>query len=180
MKTDKEELAWLAGAWDGEGSISIFPFIEKFHYKKGGIKKETKTPFRKLIATLTIVNTEVSFIEEVIRILDKNGISMHLSERKISRKNNKHSDCYQLSCRRMIEVKKFLELLSPYFISKKPQANLVLRFVNSRLKQFGNGNKWGHNTPYSEEEQSLEQQIRILNKKGPERILNDYMPNTEK
>ena len=134
MKTNNEELAWLAGAWDSEGSISIFPFIEKYHYKGNGIKKETKSPFRKLIATLTIVNTEQSFIAEVIRILDKNGISMHLTERNGVKKT--HSKCWNVNCRRMDMIKKFIELLSPYLISKKPQADLVLRFVNSRLKQY--------------------------------------------
>lgn len=162
MKTEKEELAWLAGAWDGEGSISIFPRFERYRYRNGE-KEIEKNPFRKLTATLTLVNTEQSFMAEAIRILDKHGIAVWVQERKLNKRNKNHSDCWQLVCRKLEAIKKFLELIFPYLISKKPQADLVLRFVNSRLEQLS---KRKNGLGYTEEEQSLEQQIRILNKRG--------------
>ena len=153
-----EKLAWLAGIWDGEGSITIFSHIEK-------------NGCRKLCPTISLWNTDIKMIAEVIKILDSFGIRLTIYA-QYARKE-KHSDCYKLLSRNMTKIQKFLEIITPYLISKKPQAELLKRFVDSRLSKMVNGikpQKWN----YTEEEQSFEQQMRILNKTGNKRILRDY------
>ena len=156
---DIKKIAWLGGAWDGEGSITVFK-----HREKNGVVK--------LCPTLVLTNTESSFIQEAVEILDENGLSFHL----MSYKRGENKECYQLITRNLEKIKKFLELMTPYLVSKKPQAKLLMRFVDSRLVHKREGRKWGHNTPYSEEEQSIEEQMRILNGRRP----RDYTSNTKK
>lgn len=143
------KLAWLAGLWDGEGTITVF-----------NTKREDGT--NKLCPSLVLVNTSESIIAESVKILDEIGVSMHLFKRKPERKEWK--EAYQLTTRNMTSIKKLLETLMPYLIGKKAQAELTLRFINLRLNQRENGG-W-MKCQYSEEEQSLCDQLKALNKKG--------------
>ncbi len=152
------KLYWLAGAWDGEGSITVFKYREKNNSVK-------------LCPTICFTNTDAKFVAEVVKILDENGIRLHLET--INRKNAK--ECYQLITRRMETIRKFLDIIAPYLVSKKPQAQLLTRFLNSRLKHKEAGKKWGHNTPYSDEDYDIEKQMRILNGRGP----RDYTSNSK-
>jgi len=146
----EKQLSWLGGLWDGEGSIIVW------HSKR-------ETGKDRYIATLVLTNTNVNIISESVKILDKVGIKMHLS---FIKRIGKYKDCYQLTSRNMNSVKKFCETMIPYLVGKKPQAELTLRFVNSRLDKLSNSKGWGHNTPYSEDEISLCEQLMKLNKKG--------------
>lgn len=159
----EEKLAWLAGIWDGEGSITIFSHIEK-------------DGRRKLCPTIGVANTDIKIIAEIIKILDKHNIRLHLQARRGYKKE--HSDCYSLITRNMTKIKAFLELLLPYLISKKPQAEILLRFVNSRLGKIQKNGKKPYHWEYTEEEQTMEQQMRILNARGNRRIPRDYTLNT--
>jgi hypothetical protein len=143
---ENAKLAWLAGIWDGEGSITIFSHIEK-------------DGCRKLCPTINVTNTDIAMIAEIIKILDGYGIIFSLNKVKTKKE---HSDCYHLITRNMTKIKKTLELLLPYLVNKKPQAEILLRFVNSRLSKMLDGKKpW--NWQYTEEEQTMEQQMRLLN-----------------
>lgn len=154
MLTERQ-LGWLAGIWDGEGSITVFKYAEK----NGAIK---------YCPTICAVNTDLTIINEVQKLADLLGINFHLMERKIPKsKRDKHSISYQLITRKMSYIKKFLEIITPYLISKKAQAELVLRFVNKRLAKLEINKGSNAKSRYSEDEIEISKNIRELNKRGP-------------
>ena len=61
--------AWLAGFWDGEGSITIFT-----HTEKNGRKK--------ICPTINVTNTNEYVIAHVVELLDKLGTSFSILEKK--------------------------------------------------------------------------------------------------
>ncbi|MGI0016753.1 MAG: hypothetical protein ACREBU_25295 [Nitrososphaera sp.] len=142
------ELAWLAGLWDGEGSITIFT-----HKERNGAEK--------ICPTLLVVNTNESIIAEAVRILDALGTSFHVFERKMS--NPKWKDSIQLNTRNTGYIKTALEAMLPYLIGKKPQAQLVLRYVNKKLGQMIAA---PGRTRYDSDDRSVQQQVQAMNRTG--------------
>jgi hypothetical protein len=146
MLTETEK-AWLAGFWDGEGSITIFTHVEKNGREK-------------ICPTLTVVNTHEGVIAHVIELLDKLGTSFSIFHRKTS--SDKHKDAYQLGTRNMQYIKTVLEALLPYLVCKKPQAILVLRYVTKKMQQREKNEK----PHYDEEDFDLQEECQALNKRG--------------
>ena len=142
------ELAWLAGLWDGEGSITVFKHKEK----NGTIK---------LCPTLLIVNCDEKIIWEAKRLLDELGTSFHIH--LTESKNDRHKDRYQLNTRNCKYIKIVLEALAPYLIGKKAQAQLVLQFVDKRQDYNAPG---GYRRRYDDEDHQLQEVIQGMNRKG--------------
>lgn len=141
------ELAWLAGIWDGEGSITIFT-----HTEKNGQ--------RKIRPVVCVVNTNLEIIAEVARILDSLGTSFQVFERKNPK--DSHKDCVQLTTSNFEYIKVTIQAMLPYLIGKKAQAQLVLRYVNKKLEQF----KTNKRPRYDEEDEHLQRQAQKLNRRG--------------
>ena len=135
------EAAWLAGLWDGEGSITVFR-----HTEKNGT--------RKLCPTMLVVNTDINIISEAKRLLDEIGTSYHIFERRTS--NPRHKNAFQLSTRNTAYIKLTLETLLPYLVGKKKQAELTLQYVNKRAKQWA----------IDEQDEATQEAIQALNKRG--------------
>lgn len=146
-----EEIAWLAGIWDGEGSITVF----KHREKNGCIK---------FCPTINVVNCNPVIINQIIKICDQIGVGLHINERDGLKENHAHK--YELITRKFTTIKKFIEIVGPYLIGKKAQAELVLRFVDKRLEKMDKGISNQFNK-YDIECEEIEKQIRSLNKKGP-------------
>lgn len=136
------ELAWLAGLWDGEGSITIFKHLEK-------------NGTRKLCPTILVVNTDIKIINEAKRILDNLGTSFHLFERAPT--SDRHKQAYQLSTRNSQYIDKVLTALQPYLIGKKEQAELTIGYVRKRFYQRN----------IDEQDEQTQVQVQALNKRGP-------------
>lgn len=151
MEIKDTDLAWLAGLWDGEGSITIFT-----HTEKNGRKK--------ICPTLIVVNTDDKIIARAAEILDALGTSFALFERTPS--NPKHKRAKSLSTRNRAYIKTVLDAILPYLVGKRPQAVLTLRYVN---KKIAAGNQ---RQRYDEEDRELQQQVQAMNATGVP-ILND-------
>lgn len=149
----KEELAYLAGLWDGEGTITIF-------------KNRSNNGYEKLCPTLGIVNTDLEIINAVLSILDKLKVSFHIFEKE-GKKKDKHKLCYQLTSRNSRYIEVVLQAMLPYLRGKKSQAELVLRFVKKRivLKDKVKSNR---QMQYDPSDYQTELQLRRLNRRGPE------------
>lgn len=146
MLTETEK-AWLAGFWDGEGSITIFT-----HMEKNGKEK--------ICPTVGVTNTHEGVIAHVVELLDKMGTSFSVQQRK--HQNEKNKDAYHVTTRNMQYIKVVLEAMYPYLICKKAQALLVLRYVNKKLQQ-----RETHGRPrYDEEDFEIQQECQALNKRG--------------
>lgn len=150
------QLAWLAGIWDGEGTFSIFC--------------DTNNRY---IGRITLSNTDVSMINEIVKIFDASNVKGHIWQELTSRKPN-HKKAYHITVNKIDNVMTITKLMLPYLISKKPRAELLLRFLESRSKYKAKANrdpKTGRvlgviTQGYSEEEKSFFDQMRELNQVG--------------
>jgi hypothetical protein len=135
------QLAWLAGLWDGEGSITIFS-----HTEKNGTKK--------LCPTLLVVNTDMTIIAEAKKLLDELDTSFHLFERRTN--NPKHKNAFQLSTRNAGYIEKVLTAILPYLVGKKAQAELTLQYVKKRA----------HQHHYDEQDIATQETVQAMNRRG--------------
>lgn len=156
-----KNLSYLAGIIDADGSIGVNKSKQKNSY--------TYTP------RCGITNSNSEIINKVIKIIDEMNVKAYIFEK--SRNNDKWKNCYEITVRKLISLKILLENLIPYLYGKKSQAELTLRFVNSRLSAMEKKNiiKQGKNGKiiecirtdnYKEEEINLFDQLRKLNKRG--------------
>ena len=152
MNSLEERIIWLAGLTDGEGTITVFTHQDN----------SQKCKFRRYTAIYCIVNTDSNIINEVQKILNELGVSSYIFTRNARKKE--HKDALQLSTRKMSHLKVLLERLLPYLIGKKAQAELTLRFVDSRLSRLGTGKN--QYSPYNDEEIEISTLLYQLNKKG--------------
>lgn len=144
-ETDK---AWLAGFWDGEGSITIFT-----HTEKNGRQK--------ICPTINVTNTNEYVIAHVIQLLDKLGTSFAVSTSRPS--SDKWKVAYQVTTRNMQYIKTVLETIQPYLVCKQAQCTLVLRYVNKKLAQRETNGR----PRYDDEDYVIQEECQKLNKRGP-------------
>jgi len=145
------KLAWLAGLWDGEGSITMFVAQER-----------NKAP--KIIPTLVLVNTNAHIVNEALNIISEIGARFHVFERP---ENKKHKACFQLTTRNMGHIKAVLGALIPYLVGKKPQAEMLLRYVNRRMELADKTGRTTH-LGYDDDDWSMQRAVQALNRRGPE------------
>jgi len=153
-------LAWLSGIWDGEGTFAIYKCPRKNKYSYTG--------------RLTLSNTDMTMLDEIFRIFDYYGITGHICEEKRRKKRKNHKDCYHITINKMSSVLNGIELMLPYLVSKKAHAQIVKRFVQSRIKYkqtVKQDKKTGRllgtiEKGYTSEEISFYEQVKKLNKKG--------------
>lgn len=118
------ERAWLAGIVDGEGSIALFTNQEK----SGSVKIKPVVNF---------VNTDMGIINTALDILHRAGCNPYIVNRKQSKKNNRHKDVVEVKATSAVQVKKFLEIVTPYLRSeKKHKAEILIRYVTRREDKF--------------------------------------------
>ena len=154
-------LAWLAGIWDGEGTFGIYRNVRR---------KDGKWSY---CGRLTLSNTSILMISEIIRISELLGVKVDIWKEKKSRKIN-HKKAIHLTLNRIDSVKKVCELLLPYLVAKKDRAELLIRFLDSRqsykriVKQDP---KTGHilgviEQGYPERDIKMWEEMRVLNQVG--------------
>ena len=140
------DLAWLAGIWDGEGSIALFTHKEK----NGSIK---------ICPTVCVVNTDISIINKVRKIIEELGCNFILQE--VQPKNSRHSIKWTLTTRNQKYIVLFLEAIIPYLHSiKKQKAEILLDYTVRRLakaKRILHGT-----TPYDKEDWSIFQKFQQI------------------
>ena len=156
------ELSYLAGLWDGEGTITV----SKGKMKNNNIQYSPR---------ISLGNTEVSMINEIVKTLDKVGIRGYIftEEKEAPRK-----DMYKIVISKFDQAKKLLEIILPYLKVKKAQGELLLRFLKNRI-EIKNGKRQELITDkkgrivgsirhdlYRKEDVKLVDQLRSLNKKG--------------
>jgi len=162
MRTLKiEDLIWLAGIFDGEGSTGL-------HKSKRG--KNEKSPGKwRIMPYWLIANTDLSIINEVKNIGEMIGIDLYVFERKPPKKE--HSIGYHVACKNFEGVYKILKGIYPYVRSgnKKAIAEMTIKFIENR--NFGKSCKENKKRyyPYSEEDWKIVERIYELNQKGQNR-----------
>lgn len=153
----EKDLAWMAGFMDADGSILL---------KKGA--KNTKKDQHSLIPRVTFHNTcamTLGRIEELVNaLIPFISVSMH------KRSSSKHAPCAGIEIYGMKRAEPVLNALQPYLITKKLEADLLLKFIEHR-KARGHRNK-----PYTSDDYLIHEALKYLKKT---RHLRDYMPSID-
>jgi len=159
------ELSWLGGIVDGEGSVLL--------------SKDIHRKFKCVHPRMTITNTEPKMINKIIEILKKYYIPHHIRMRSpkkgqsIKRLGKPYLPLTEIRIEGFRRLKKFLPLIKSYLISKREKADLLEEFIDSRLSKLGNP------IPYNEKEKNLCLKIWRLN--GNYSIhLNEFKENPQR
>lgn len=113
--TDK--IAWLAGFFDGEGSIELAMKISKKH------------PEVQLRCELA--NTNFYTIDYTVGLLNMLGVTTKVYIRNKNHLTRKPAKRIMISG--YSNVIKFVGILYPYLVTKKPQANLILKYHKTHI-----------------------------------------------
>ena len=138
-----QNLCWLAGIIDGEGCITISTDKQKF--------------FRTYI---TVNNNNPYLIQRVGEILSELNIKFYYLLKK--RNNPKHKETLVINITGLGSCRKLIENIFLYLVGKKEQAEIMLKYINSRK---GKMELKGTHNPYSKEEIELVKKIKELNHK---------------
>jgi hypothetical protein len=156
QQVTREEIAWLAGIWDGEGTIGVRHCVKIHQFSP----------------RMHVTNSDARIIARVREILEKMGINPYLREHGIGGFPGSKKQTWVIGVDTLAKSKIILDNLLPYLVGKKEQAEFLLRFVNSRLQNFDRG-KSNRYRKYKEED--FENIDKIYEANGNQRgILRDY------
>lgn len=150
---NEDDLKWLAGFMDGEGSYLVAsPTNWRPAYKP----------------MVTVNNTHKPSIERISSILKSNGIGHWVSRTDHIGRNHKPNFTVEISG--MKRVIKLLPLLLPYAFTKKEQIETLLAFLKLRM---GGSIR----TSYGDAELGLITKLRGLNRFGSSETLSSPQVN---
>lgn len=150
------ECAWLAGFADADGSIRL---------KKGA--KNVKKGQNSLIPQITFHNTCVMTCNRIAELVVK-IVPIKTGARK--RSSKEHASCAGIEIYGMKRCEPLLRLLLPYLITKRIEAELLLKFIERRTARAH------RNKPYESEDYETYEAVKYLK---VSRHLRDYMPSVE-
>ena len=136
------DVAWLAGFFDGEGSIEL------------AIARNTKGGQIRVQLRCEIANTHQESIDHVRGLLDVYKIDSYKGMRDRSKYNSKIA--YRLIIAGYHNTTAFIRLLLPYLVTKKEHAELALSYVSTH-KYMG---------PISSEDLAIANRLRLINSRG--------------
>lgn len=120
QQVTQTELAWLAGIWDGEGTIAV--------------RRNAK--INQMSPRVHFTNTNASIILKAVEIMEKIGVKPHVREKGQGGFEGSHKECYTIGFDTLSKSKLLLDTLLPYLVGKKDQAILLLKFINSRMGRW--------------------------------------------
>jgi len=150
------DLGWLAGIIDGEGCITLLP----------AYKRETVwyRPYVKISNTNPLIIDRISKISKALKV-------GHWISRRMK---GKYADknLYEVVFDGMKRVNSLLNIMLPFIVGKKDEAETVKAFIDYRSNKHG-----GNNTqyPYGEIEKGFYEKCKQQKQSVH---LRDLMPNT--
>jgi hypothetical protein len=172
------ELAWLAGVLECDGSVMLSCFV----------RKERAKP--KMGVELKVYNTDGGIISKVVDILERLGLSYHITERTQKPMDMKNNKSYGDLTRPMISVAvKNLgaayalgKILHPMMSGeKKHRLSLMLQFLARRLSKMEDAEGNRRRVPYDKGDCQIVADFykRFVKRPGHNRhlveaILNDF------
>lgn len=142
-----EELAYLAGILDGEGSFGLNKM------------KRPKPPGFKLFLYLDICNTNAEILDACQEIFLKLGVNVWVQNKGIPAFGRR--EVFNLRMGAQSKIRRVLEAVLPYLRGKRAQARILLRYI-SRRDERGVGR--GH--PLNDDDLAYYRELRELNRRG--------------
>jgi hypothetical protein len=148
---EERRVAWLAGFTDGEGTITICKI--RGYYRP----------------IFQIVNTNYASLQECQAILESiAGRCPTIKSKSFSGTKLAHwKDSYQIQITKQQDVKKICQALIPHLITKKLQAELLVKFVEIRetvVRKPRYGSRGGQYRPHGNREEALWLACKQLNR----------------
>ena len=113
------DLAWLAGMWEADGSVSLF-------------KNNVKAKYTQYEPLLQFVNTDVLIAQEVMRILRRIGVGYYQFTRIQTGLGSKLR--HEIRIAGFKRCSTFLRYVATYMVGQKKQrSNLIKKFIDHRL-----------------------------------------------
>lgn len=142
--------AWLAGIIDGEGTIGAY-----FYHEHG---------YNSCRYGIWIPNTDKRMIDKSAEIMTALGCKVYITEKKYKPGNlMPRYIVFELKIQRRNDVKLILEKTEPYLISKKEQAQVLLKFLNDFPNLLlGRGNKSGKKNEHFDEYDKVQKKLKEL------------------
>jgi hypothetical protein len=148
-KAKEADIAWLAGFWDGEGTVSL-------QFRNGHLRTRNGliSPYVQLCGTSVVA------LERTHTILNDLGVGHHIQWPTLRPHPRAMSKLPQgrLSVQGMKRVAVFLQTVGPYLVVKAEPARIVGAFIALRAAKTTN-------TPYEDAEWDLLTQIRTTSLK---------------
>ena len=141
-----EDVAWLAGIWDGEGTISV----------RRCVKINQFSP------RISMVNTNPEIIRHTVDILTRLGMNPYLREKGQGGFPGSSKQCWIVSIETLGGSRKFLDTVAPLLRGKCAQADILNRFVTSRLTRRSQVTRQS-DCPYNDEEFDALEALYIAN-----------------
>ena len=147
---DELRVAWLAGLVDGEGAV----YMSRSNQRGRWIY----VPVFRIDMTCSMT------IDTVCDLL----ADLDIDHRRFSyeRKNKNHKDAQIVNVGRLAALSKLLPLLIPYLVTKRPNAEALLDFVDMRLAADHRSSKGPYESTYTGREKKMYEDMRVLNRRG--------------
>lgn len=156
---DQHVLAWLAGLWDGEGSIGI------------SCTKGSRGLYLAIGVQLEMTCDRT--VARVAEVCDAIGVTAKTYSYR-ERDPSKHLDSHYLRVNRLGDALCLARALVPYAVTKRQQWELMIEYVESRiggraLDASGRVPRGGNKLPreFSPREIEIAATLRSLNARGP-------------
>jgi len=122
---NNQMIGWVAGFTDGEGHISLTKESQDKRNKRGFL------PYRPLIIWANVNPINIARLIEFANYLNLPHYVMFSYKKK-----DIWARCFRFQIFGLKRCKKWLEILKPYLVGKKIQAEIVLSFIDYRLKVY--------------------------------------------
>ena len=129
VNQQETDVAWLAGIFDGEGTITV---------TRNGSTKHPEQNARK--TEMVIANGDERIILRAIEVLESIGIKPYITCMEPA--SHQRLKRWRVGITKRVDVFTLTGILIPHLTAKKEQATLLKRYVASRIeRETANGNR---------------------------------------
>lgn len=154
------ELGFIVGIIDGEGTITINEKIRKQRFVWKAKPKNRKN-YKQFIPHVSMCNTNLEIVRKVKEIINCGYITINKARPEHNQKEH-----YRFHLENLSDIEQLLSQISNKLIVKRNQSEIVLKFCRLRLDKMTLHPNRIDLARYGDEEKSMVEEIRKLNKRG--------------
>jgi hypothetical protein len=160
LSNQQERLIFLGTLIEGEGCVNL-------------VKVNRPNGRFRLMSSIDINNTSLELVDFTVNTLKAVGISpyVHWKYQRRASDGMEYAPCACIRIAGMKRLTSFLEMIVPFLISKRKQAEIILAFNQRRLTK-------PQNAHYDEKDLELYESVKNLNKKPSYKMRESSETNT--